>query len=45
MKMVGPGQRVRAEADLVLFAMGFRGPMRSGLLEQFGVERDARATT
>jgi len=29
-------------ADLVLFAMGFLGPERGGLLEQLGVELDAR---
>src|SRR4029078_7930361 len=30
-------------ADLVLLAMGFVGPVQTGLLEQFGVERDARS--
>ncbi len=30
------------EADLVLLAMGFLGPMRSGLLDQLGVKLDAR---
>ena len=29
-------------ADLVLLAMGFLGPVRSGLLEQLGVALDAR---
>ncbi len=29
-------------ADLVLFAMGFLGPEQEGLLEQLGVELDAR---
>ena len=29
-------------ADLVLLAMGFLGPVRNGLLEQLGVELDAR---
>jgi glutamate synthase (NADPH/NADH) small chain len=29
-------------ADLVLFAMGFVGPERAGLLEQLGVELDER---
>ena len=29
-------------ADLVLLAMGFVGPRKSGLLEQAGVELDAR---
>jgi len=31
-------------ADLVLFAMGFTGPQRDGLVEQLGVELDARGT-
>jgi glutamate synthase (NADPH) small chain len=31
-------------ADLVLLAMGFTGPERSGLLEQFGVEMTDRGT-
>ena len=30
------------EADLVLLAMGFTGPVRSGMLEQFGVALDGR---
>ena len=30
------------EADLVLLAMGFLGPVRNGMLEQLGVELDAR---
>ena len=30
------------EADLVLLAMGFLGPVRGGMLEQFGVELDQR---
>jgi len=30
------------EADLVLLAMGFTGPVKSGLLEQLGVELDGR---
>ena len=29
-------------ADLVLLAMGFLGPVHDGLLEQLGVEQDAR---
>ena len=29
-------------ADLVLLAMGFTGPERSPMIEQFGVELDAR---
>ncbi len=31
-------------AQLVLFAMGFTGPERAGLIEQLGVELDARGT-
>jgi glutamate synthase (NADPH/NADH) small chain len=31
------------KADLVLLAMGFLGPVQGGLLEQFGVEKDARS--
>ena len=30
------------EADLVLLAMGFMGPVRDGMLEQLGVKLDAR---
>jgi glutamate synthase (NADPH) small chain len=30
------------DADLVLLAMGFTGPVRSGMIEQFGVKLDAR---
>ncbi len=33
-----PGSEFTLEADLVLFALGFLGPMREGLLEQLGVE-------
>ena len=43
MKMVEvPGTEFELKADLVLLAMGFTGPARRGLLEQFGVELDAR---
>ena len=38
-----PGSEFEIPADLVLFAMGFVGPVQSGLLAQFGVERDARS--
>jgi glutamate synthase (NADPH/NADH) small chain len=31
------------KADLVLLAMGFLGPVQSGLIEQFAVEKDARS--
>jgi len=33
-----PGSEFEIKADLILLAMGFLGPMRSGLLEDFGVE-------
>jgi glutamate synthase (NADPH/NADH) small chain len=43
MKMVEiPGSEFELRADLVLFAMGFLGP-EQGILEQFGVARDARS--
>jgi glutamate synthase (NADPH/NADH) small chain len=35
-----PGTEKSYRADLVLLAMGFAGPERSGMLEQFGVELD-----
>jgi glutamate synthase (NADPH) small chain len=37
-----PGSEFVMEADLVLLAMGFLGPVRNGMLEQLGVELDAR---
>ncbi|MEJ5368924.1 MAG: glutamate synthase subunit beta [Bryobacteraceae bacterium] len=37
-----PGTEEIYEADLVLLAMGFTGPVKNGLLEQLGVELDAR---
>jgi glutamate synthase (NADPH) small chain len=37
-----PGSEFTLEADLVLIAMGFLGPVRNGLLEQLGVELDQR---
>lgn len=39
---VGTETRVVLDADLVLLAMGFTGPVRSGLLEQLGVNVDTR---
>ena len=36
------GSEFEMKADLVLLAMGFVGPMPTGLLEQFAVEKDAR---
>jgi glutamate synthase (NADPH/NADH) small chain len=44
MKMVEiPGSEFEMRADLVLLAMGFTGPVSAGMLEEFGVERDARS--
>ncbi|MFT4081328.1 MAG: glutamate synthase subunit beta [Nocardioides sp.] len=37
-----PGTEREILADLVLFAMGFVGPQREGLVEQLGVELDGR---
>ena len=37
-----PGSQRIIPADLVFFAMGFTGPESSPMLEQFGVELDAR---
>ena len=37
-----PGSEFEMDADLVLLAMGFVGPVRSGMIEQLGVELDAR---
>ncbi len=37
-----PGSEFVLKADLVLLAMGFLGPVKNGLLEQLGVELDAR---
>jgi glutamate synthase (NADPH) small chain len=37
-----PGSEFELKADLVLLAMGFTGPVVTGLLEQFGVEKDGR---
>jgi glutamate synthase (NADPH/NADH) small chain len=36
------GTEFTVEADLVLLAMGFTGPVRNGMLEQLGVALDAR---
>jgi glutamate synthase (NADPH) small chain len=44
MRMVEiPDSEFEMKADLVLLAMGFTGPGETGLVEQFGVERDARS--
>ena len=37
-----PGSEIRLDADLVLLAMGFVGPVKNGLLDSLGVEYDAR---
>jgi len=37
-----PGSERRIPADLVLFAMGFVSPVRTGLLDDLGVRLDAR---
>jgi glutamate synthase (NADPH) small chain len=37
-----PGSEFTMDADLVLLAMGFLGPVRPGMLEQLGVELDNR---
>ena len=38
-----PGSEHEIPAQLVLLAMGFLGPERPGVVEQLGVERDARS--
>jgi len=37
-----PGTDMILDADLVLLAMGFLGPVRNGMIEQLGVNLDAR---
>ena len=37
-----PGTEFTMEADLVLIAMGFVGPVRNGMLDQLGVKLDPR---
>ena len=37
-----PGTEFTLDADLVLLAMGFLGPVKNGLLEQLGVKLDGR---
>ena len=39
-----PGTEFTIDADLVLIAMGFLGPVRNGMIEQLGVTLDARGT-
>jgi glutamate synthase (NADPH/NADH) small chain len=38
------GTEFSLDADLVLLAMGFTGPVRNGLLEQLGVDINMRGT-
>ncbi len=38
-----PGTEFTIDADLVLLAMGFLGPVRNGVVEQLGVALDARS--
>ncbi len=37
-----PGSEFTMQADLVLLAMGFLGPVKNGMIEQLGVALDAR---
>ena len=37
-----PGSEFTIDADLVLLAMGFLGPVKNGMIEQLGVKLDAR---
>jgi glutamate synthase (NADPH/NADH) small chain len=37
-----PGTEFELEADLVLLAMGFLGPAQKGLIDELGLEQDAR---
>jgi len=37
-----PGTEFTTDADLVLIAMGFLGPVRNGMIEQLGVKLDPR---
>ncbi|HUP05083.1 MAG TPA: glutamate synthase subunit beta [Bryobacteraceae bacterium] len=37
-----PGSEFTMDVDLVLLAMGFVGPVKNGMIEQLGVELDAR---
>jgi glutamate synthase (NADPH/NADH) small chain len=38
-----PGSEFEMKGDLVLLAMGFVGPVQTGLLQELGVEKDARS--
>ena len=37
-----PGTEFTLDADLVLLAMGFTGPVKQGLVEELGLKLDAR---
>jgi glutamate synthase (NADPH/NADH) small chain len=37
-----PGSEFTLDVDLVLLAMGFLGPVRSGMIEQLGIALDSR---
>ncbi len=37
-----PGSEFELKADLVLLAMGFLGPVKTGLIEEFALDQDAR---
>jgi len=37
-----PGTEFEVEADLVLLAMGFLGPVQTGLIDELGLAKDAR---
>jgi glutamate synthase (NADPH/NADH) small chain len=37
-----PGTEFTIEADLVLLAMGFTGPVKNGMIDQLGVTLDPR---
>lgn len=39
-----PGSEFELDADLVLLAMGFKGPVKPGLVEQLGCSTDLRGT-
>ena len=42
LKKLDTGEEIVVDADLILLAMGFTGPVRAGLVEETGVKLDAR---
>ncbi len=42
LKKLNTGEEIVLEADLVLLAMGFTGPVRQGLIEETGIKLDPR---